>query len=66
MGKGFDREKIESHYFCRISKFFVMGLQIFLYQGLAGLHLDIPVVTLVTGGPYKWHVHLCPGLKAYN
>ena len=32
-----DRENIESHYFCRFSRFFSMGLQIFLYQGLAGL-----------------------------
>ena len=32
------KKKIESHYFFyRISRFFFMGLQIFLYRGLAGL-----------------------------
>ena len=33
MEKGFDLEKTESHFFCRISRFLLMGLQIFLYQG---------------------------------
>ena len=34
-------KKLESHYFYKISRFFFMGLQIFLYQGLAGLQYPI-------------------------
>ena len=38
MEKGFDRgTKQNLTIFCRISRFFFMGLQIFLYQGLAGV-----------------------------
>ena len=44
----FDREKIESrHYtFCRISRFFFMSLQIFLYQGLAGLYEELSTIQI--------------------
>ena len=38
MEKGFDRgKKIESHYFLLNLQIFFMGLQIFLFQRLAGL-----------------------------
>ena len=36
-----EKKKIASHYFFRISQFFFMSLQIFLYQGLAGLRSGI-------------------------
>ena len=43
----FDREKIESHYtFCRISRFFFMSLQIFLYQGLADLYEELSSIQI--------------------
>ena len=43
----FDREKIESHYtFCRISRFFSMSLQIFLYEGLAGLYKELSTIQI--------------------
>ena len=45
----FDQEKIESHYFCRISRFFFTSLQIFLYQGFAGLYEELNTIQIKGG-----------------
>ena len=45
----FDQKKLNLTTFCRISRFFFMSLQIFLYQEFAGLYKELSTIQIKGG-----------------